>query len=514
MSDARPITFVTEFVCGSCWNSFSRDDPAASETRTHITCPHCGHPNPLDPDEDGTATDKVAAASASAFGPRGESSPFAGARVTTQPGGPGPITANTQPGGGGPAARKKALRVTAPGAVTAPGSVSPASAMPERKTSRTETQAYTSSDSQQIKIEVDTARAERQRLSVTANDALPDPELWSQPTLQAGGAASLDDGPDLDPFAPTLDAPAVSTATDAADAPALEPAEDPFAAEIAAAVAAASGGDAPAPATAPEPPEVGVGFELPDAADAPRPDDFDPPEDGAEAEPEGDEPEEYKLKAPTGLTYNFHSLDAMLGWAASKSGSEMQVSVDGETWFDFEAFLEHVRAGHSARTTINKLSSGTSSEELRFVGMESGAMQVRSAMDDIAAVDALEAAEVRLNITPIEGSGEVQLVGAEPGKPVSPTVAMPAAQSSLNPGKVTSRPTGRVPAVPSSRSSGARPSRTSRSTGRASGSQKKPPAKETDSSSVMVIAAVVIAIVAVGAIAAHFGGFIKIPGLP
>lgn len=41
MSDARPITNITDFVCSSCWNGFSRSDPGVVRG-DQIFCPHCG----------------------------------------------------------------------------------------------------------------------------------------------------------------------------------------------------------------------------------------------------------------------------------------------------------------------------------------------------------------------------------------------------------------------------------------------------------------------------------------
>lgn len=50
MSDARPITNITDFVCGSCWNGFSRSDPGV-ERGDELICPHCGTPVPGDDDQ-------------------------------------------------------------------------------------------------------------------------------------------------------------------------------------------------------------------------------------------------------------------------------------------------------------------------------------------------------------------------------------------------------------------------------------------------------------------------------
>ncbi len=51
MSDARPITNITDFVCGSCWNGFSRNDAGVLQG-DQLICPHCGTPVPTeDPDD-------------------------------------------------------------------------------------------------------------------------------------------------------------------------------------------------------------------------------------------------------------------------------------------------------------------------------------------------------------------------------------------------------------------------------------------------------------------------------
>jgi DNA-directed RNA polymerase subunit RPC12/RpoP len=47
VSDARPITNITDYVCGTCWNSFSRSDPGVVQG-DRLVCPHCGHVLPVD----------------------------------------------------------------------------------------------------------------------------------------------------------------------------------------------------------------------------------------------------------------------------------------------------------------------------------------------------------------------------------------------------------------------------------------------------------------------------------
>ena len=47
MSDARPITNITDYVCSTCWTSFSRQDPGALQG-DRVVCPKCGTPLPSD----------------------------------------------------------------------------------------------------------------------------------------------------------------------------------------------------------------------------------------------------------------------------------------------------------------------------------------------------------------------------------------------------------------------------------------------------------------------------------
>ncbi|MSQ83984.1 MAG: hypothetical protein EXR77_14065 [Myxococcales bacterium] len=47
MSEARPITNVTDFVCGACWTSFSKSDPGVDHG-DQVLCPHCGHAMPVE----------------------------------------------------------------------------------------------------------------------------------------------------------------------------------------------------------------------------------------------------------------------------------------------------------------------------------------------------------------------------------------------------------------------------------------------------------------------------------
>lgn len=47
MSDARPITNITDYVCSACWTSFSKSDPGVLQG-DKVVCPKCGTPLPSD----------------------------------------------------------------------------------------------------------------------------------------------------------------------------------------------------------------------------------------------------------------------------------------------------------------------------------------------------------------------------------------------------------------------------------------------------------------------------------
>lgn len=463
---------MTEFVCGSCWNSFAREEGVISSDNRVIACPHCRHENPLD-DDDGPVdvTSKVAAAPAStsiAFGGREDSQTF-GTRASA------------------PRPKVASLNVTAPGAVVAPTAVAaPTIAQPRRQTGRHKTEAYRSD------------AAEPLNAVTVASEATNPVAAPPAPADDVEAGPSFDDM-----FAPT------------ASLASLTPEQVAQARETAAVLVRP---DEKASSTDDLEADLGTA-----------------PATEAIAPIELAEPDEWKLKAPTGLTYNFHSLDAMMGWAATKSGSEMNVSADGETWYEFSVFSENVRSGLTGAQTLAVLGgSVASTEELRFFGQESGAMQVRSAMDDIAAVDAREAAELRLNlqVPDYDGAGGVTLVADEPGKPITAADDLEAALA-----EASGRPAPETAALPPGRVSGANRAadapvggarRTTRnrkaeppktSKGKGGKAAKSPPSPNREAgkgsgSSALIIVAAVIAVAVVGAIALHFAGIVVIPGLP
>jgi outer membrane biosynthesis protein TonB len=60
---------------------------------------------------------------------------------------------------------------------------------------------------------------------------------------------------------------------------------------------------------------------------------------------------DWKLRV-MGLTYNFHGLDALIARATVKTGQAMQLSIDGATWKDFDAFYLLHKAGYPASTAL------------------------------------------------------------------------------------------------------------------------------------------------------------------
>lgn len=551
LSDARPITFVTEFVCGSCWNTFSREDPGAVVTENHVECPHCGHPNPSSDGVSGV-TGKVEQVPG-----KTDAELLAEDSDTFGFGADDPPSIRTVAPSSPPSAPNAVRAVQAPGAVTAPNSVAApqaviaadgdtpptavrapsAVATPTGRVSRPQnTVAYVFGagplDSRAVSADDD-------ELSVTTREST-DVGATPQAIRQASSAAATslsahDLGPRDTQQQPAADAHALGhdATADLESFATLDDVVEPHAgvpdAELQAALDAVSFDDETAVAPFDEAADAGP-FDN-DAADDPfaaqlvgerdfgKTLDMDPlPLDDAPVAVD-----EWKLKAPTGLTYNFHSLDAMLGWAASKSGADMQVSADGEKWHDFGVFLDHVRGGHTAQEALRLVSEDLEVEELRFVGRESGAMQVRSAMDDIAAVDAREVAEHRLNIAPIDydGTGDVALAGGAGG---SESLDSGSAGGSGGRGTanrmtspvvgVSNRPT--EPRVPSGRSP--KPSTKSvTKVGAKSDRGAEPPArarKDDASGNTLVIVAVGLALVTLTVVALHFGGIITIPGLP
>ena len=245
------------------------------------------------------------------------------------------------------------------------------------------------------------------------------------------------------------------------------------------------------------------------------------------------EPTDWKIKAPPGLTYNFHSLDAMLGWAANKSGLDMQVSVDGEDWFEFGSFLEAIRAGLSASRALKIASEG--GEVSERIAAITAAPQL-SAFDEIQQVDAREVVRRRLageaeddamfdhdTAEALMGPSDVAAPSEEesgadkdPDQPAldSPEPAAPERRIS-SPSPVSGQ---RAPSGPTARAATSVQPEGRRHSGQAQapgGVQKTPLAAKPKAglAPVTVVAIfIVLAVIAAGAL--HFSGLLRIPGLP
>lgn len=255
MSDARPITNVTDFVCGTCWNSFSRKDPGV-EQAGRLICPHCGHALAAE-----LAADPLAAVrNAPTNSDSGSyADPHAGDDEDL------PI------GAGKPVA-------------WAPHANVARSAEPAGFVVGAPDDDFEDFDFNEATLRPDVSH-DGLLAAVRATAEVHDSGRNAAPKLDMGAAgisAGHLVGDDDEEF----------------------------------------GGDTAEPT----------------------------PADFAEAEAAGAEDAEtrdWKLKA-IGLTYNFHGLDALIGWASNKAGQSMQISMDGQTWKDFDSFFTAYRAGVAA----------------------------------------------------------------------------------------------------------------------------------------------------------------------
>ncbi len=252
MSDARPITNVTDFVCGTCWNSFSRKDPGV-EQAGRLICPHCGHALAAELAADPLAAVRNAPTAS-------DSDLFGHAHASDDE--DLPIGANKPLGW---ASHENVARSAEPAGfvVGAPDN-----------------------DFEDFDF----------------NEATLRPDV-SHDSLLAAVRATAEMRDPGHPAAPKLNMAAA--AISAGHVVGIE--EEEFS------------GDTSEPT----------------------------PSDFAEAEAtvaEDAEARDWKLKA-IGLTYNFHGLDALIGWASNKAGQSMQISMDGQNWKDFDSFFTAYRAG-------------------------------------------------------------------------------------------------------------------------------------------------------------------------
>ncbi len=462
MSDARPITNVTEYVCGACWNGFGALDPGVRGSDGSLTCPHCC--NLQVESGDWTAMVQGAADTEDAPdqpevdfadtlpGPTAGDAALAGAVSTPEAfavvhtaSPAGKATAEEAP----PAADEGAAAahgatVSAPAALVdddpeptialadATDGFEAPSARPPALDDDSDLMAALADASAALGAEAAAGHiAGDAELSVDLGEDTPVSQASASPAarqpilntaeellafLDAAEADGVDDafyGETMASLpsvfvAPNDGAPRVgNVAAVASAAHAADDAEgnvDPLEFDTAEVRRPRSTSSTTAAATQPG---VASGFTTAEARVAGKPaavakaaaaeyapdlaatmDDDDDDEAAILAEntsPDleiadlSPEPSEWKLRAPPGLTYNFHSVDALLGWASNRSTEGLQVSVDGQTWRPVGPFLDALRAGHRGRKAF-----ALAQVPEMVASLRDGS---RTALDDIRDVD-------------------------------------------------------------------------------------------------------------------------------
>lgn len=285
MSDARPITTITGFVCGSCWNSFSKDDPGVIHG-SQVICPFCGNVLPGDGQDGGDIASAVRAAPA--FKPRDSDSYPAMSAVSLDVA-PGFPSLDDPPLGWLPPDDPPA-RVTAPRSASA-GFVAGAQDGDDLGGA-----TLRPDDSHERLMEL--VRNAPARMDSSAQD-------WPADAASRGYVAGDEMPVDIDERTP------VDGEERAANMLGADQDE-----------------------------ESGFSPDLPS-------------DEAGLSEAEQMTLRDWKLKA-MGLTYNFHGLDALLGWASNKAGQTLSVSNDGVTWKDFSDFFEAIKSGAPANIAFEQ----------------------------------------------------------------------------------------------------------------------------------------------------------------
>ena len=312
MSEARPITNVTDFVCGACWNSFSKLEKGVNQG-DHVICPHCGHKMPID-------MDVVAAVNAATRAATGVSSGFNSPNSPTLPGHvlseeAGFPDLDRGPGYGWMPPDLVARSAEPAGFVV--GEADDVEDFDFNEPTLRPDQGHGDLLAQVRGIPTPLSMPPVAPELLLAPDGLDGPttrEKRPQPEIEPelSVESELDSRTDLE---------AANALAEQADSP------------LAAIVSGLGADDAPPIPTddaAPDGPVAG--------------------EADAEAAITGGD---WKLRALS-LTYNFHGLDALLGRAASKSGQAMQVSIDGVVWKDFDVFFHLLKSGYVASKALEQ----------------------------------------------------------------------------------------------------------------------------------------------------------------
>lgn len=472
MSEARPITNITDFVCGSCWNSFSREDPGAVRDG-QIVCPHCGHVLPVEAGG-GDIASLVRAAPSNAL----ESDAFAA--------NPPPPRRSSSLDDGFPDLDKGDSYGWLPPDVGAPS----------------EPAGFVVGEPDDFDFNEPTLRPDvsHDDLLAAVRGAPPRP-LSGEVRPPAPGLGGSGQGPAQGGSGWTGDELGVDV-----DEP--TPIDAGVAARLAEGLQSAPGeGDADdeLPADA--------GAELdPRAEQDPRAE-LDPAELDAEllksilaaeagAEEEDVEHRDWKLKA-MGLTYNFHGLDPLIGWASNKAGQPLQISLDGAVWKDFGTFFAAYKDGvPAARAFLEAAEPGAAPPP------SEGGRQNRSTVNKLPNLAEAQGATANPAApAPVLAPVPVETPAAPKTPPVSKGPVTPAAASGRSPtlnGPAAGRPSATTPA---SRQIGPNSSPSRRTPVAAAQNQKKDASPAKIAFAVALIAVVVVAIL-------HAGGVVTIPGLP
>lgn len=421
MSDARPITNVTEFVCGSCWNGFGVKDPGVRQTGGEVVCPHCGHVQP----RPGAMTDTVRMAAARA--PDDDDDDEIGIDAP-------------EPG----AAAAVAAPAAAPTPAAAPETIDEQAIVGAAEVGFDEPGAAEDTDVEGNASAVaaavvaaahplgtdDALLGDDSELDLASTFDATDPaaEMPAELAVAGAGVESEPTEPDLDVESVGLSKASTPQTTEELLAfLSRDVGEFDDTGEFSAEVASALVGAAPAAEISEADTEDDDAFDEMFGAmhenpgkEAPlviqhattrisRPDvskakaaalaetvrastgDFNDITSESTAPeiriPEVlPEPTEWKLRSPPGLTYNFHSLDALMGWASNRNADDLQVSIDGKDWRPVRPFIEAVRAGHLGRAAYEYAGNPSGPLNPAVAAAATGA-DGRSALDDIRDVD-------------------------------------------------------------------------------------------------------------------------------
>lgn len=415
MSDARPITNVTDFVCGSCWNSFSRSDPGV-EQGNQLVCPHCKHTMALDAGL--SPMEALAAMSASDL--RGSDEFDIVLRDQTAHGddGGGSAGASTIPRRGSDGFADLLNAKTERSA----DDIGDGIVVIDESESLTHISDGFGVESAQTTLRAEVELGGSGDVARVSGGWLP-PDLVARSAEPAGFIVGEPDDADEFDFEEQTLRPDVSregllaAVRNTEQTPDLE--------------------DIPELAIGEEP--LGLDASAPIDQDAGAPD--LPPSEELALDPDDPEGRDWKLKA-IGLTYNFHGLDALIGWANNKAGQTMQVSTDGATWKDFESFFALYRSGtHPMRAFEQAMEPGAPAAAAPVPELAAPSARAnRQTLSKMPGVDALNAKsdqKVRntgptpkadATIPGTRNSGQAAAVKAPTSSPSKRAIAASAAQ--------------------------------------------------------------------------------------